>query len=104
MHRNVAGERHELVVLGDEVGLTGKEHHRADLSVTVHVRGYSTGTEFAVGLLAGNVGAFAGQNINRFIHITAGFLKGFLALHHRDAGAIAQYFDNVGRDSGHTIK
>src|SRR5271165_2399149 len=90
LHRHLAGERDEVVVLGDEVGVAVHLDQHAHLGAGVHVgldrplRGGSLAE--VLDLLA----LLHAQDLDRLVDVPLGLGEGLLAVHHPRAGALPQ--------------
>src|SRR5829696_6588466 len=98
VERDVAGEGHEVVVAGDEVGVAVDLDEHADLGVAVDV-----GLDRALGGLAAAdlqrlVAEADAQQLDRGVDVAARLLEGALAVHHAGARAVAQLLDLRGGD------
>ena len=81
-------ELHKLLVLGHEVGLGVDLDHHAH---AVHDGGvgHTLGGD-AAGLLLGGGQTLLTQDLNGLVHIALGLGQGLFAVHHTDAGHLAQ--------------
>src|SRR5215204_344451 len=99
VERDVAGEGHEVVVAGDEVGVAVDLDEHADLGVAVDV-----GLDRALGGLAaahllGLDAEADAQQLHGLVEVAVGLLEGLLALHHPRARPVAELLDQLGRDA-----
>src|SRR4051812_36371780 len=93
VQRDVAGERDEVVVARDEVGVAVDLDEHADLAV-----GMDVGLDGALGgLAAGELRRAAEpldpQPLDRLVDVAGRLGQGLLAIHHPRAGAVAQGLD-----------
>src|SRR4051794_14239165 len=99
VQRDVAGEGHEVVGAGHEVGLAVDLDEHADLAVAVDVgldRALRGGAVAALGRLGRAADA---EELDGSLHVAVDLLQGRLALHHPGARAVAQGLDVLGRDA-----
>ena len=102
MHRDLAREVHEVLVLRDEVRLAVHLDEGPDLPVEVDVM-----PDHALGRLPlatlGRLGLPAlAQQIDRLLGVTIGLLERLLALHHPRSGAVAESL-HVGSADAHCL-
>src|SRR5918995_2836347 len=100
VQRDLAGERREVLVAGDEVRVAVDLDQHADLAVGVDV-----GLDGALGGLAAAhlerlVAEAHAQELGGRLDIAAGLLERLLAVHHARARAVAELLDLGGRDRG----
>src|SRR5215216_4082302 len=96
---DLAGERDEVVVAGDEVGVAVDLDEDADLAVAVDV-----GLNGALGGLAAAhlerlVAEADAQQLDGLVDVAVGLLERLLALHHPRARPVAELLDQPGRDA-----
>ena len=97
---HLLGERAELVVLRDGLGLGADRDDRA-LRV-VEAREDDALGRLVAGALAGRGHAPLAQELLRGVEVAVGVLERALGVHHRRAGHLAQLPDEVCRDLGHS--
>ena len=87
--RHLGDQRLEVVVSGDEVGLSVDDQHHA-LAVVGLLDADQALVGRAVGFFGGLGQALLAQRFDRRVHIAAALRQRFLALHHAQAGGLAQ--------------
>src|SRR5215210_6595979 len=100
VQRDLAGERREVLVAGDEVGVAVDLDEHPDLAVGVDV-----GLDRALGGLAAAhlerlVAEPDAQELGGRVDVAAGLLERLLAVHHARARAVAELLDQRGGDRG----
>ena len=88
----------ELAVAGDEVGLAVELDEHADAAVHVDVGADEAFLGGPAGLGLGPGVALLAQDLDGLVHVAVALGQGALALHHADAGPLAQLFDLIRRD------
>jgi hypothetical protein len=101
LHRDVPGERDEVVVASDEVGLAVDLDQHADAAAAVDVRHDRALGGLAAGLLGGLGQALGAQVVDRLVHVGVALDERLLAVRHAGAGALAQVLDHVRGDFSH---
>src|SRR3954447_9397752 len=100
VQRDVPGERDEVLVARDEVGVAVDLDEDADLAVGVDVGLHRALGGLAAGELGGAGDALLAQPGHGRVDVAAGLGQRLLAVHHARAGAVAQGLD-VLRGDGH---
>src|SRR6185503_817012 len=93
LHRDVAGERLEVLVARDEVGLAVDLDEHADAAARVDVRDDGAFGGLTAGLLRRLRETLRAQVVDRLVHVTRDFGERLLAVRHAGAGALAQILD-----------
>src|SRR5690606_4344753 len=97
------GERGELLVSRDEVGLGVDLDEGAGLAVGRGGRGDDALGGLAVGALGGHLLALLAEDLDGGVEVAAGLLERPLAVHHADAGGLAEALDVLGGDLAHGV-
>src|SRR3954453_2070752 len=100
VQRHVLGERDEVFVGGDEVGVAVDLDQRAELAVGVDVGLDRALGRLAAGELADLVAHLDPDDLDGLVHVAAGLGEGGLAVHHPRAGLVAQGLDVGSGDRG----
>src|SRR3954451_14290858 len=100
VQRDVARERDEVVVAGDEVGVAVDLDEHADLPVAVDVGRDGALGGLAVADLERLVAQADAQQLDGCVHVAAGLRQGVLAVHHAGAGGLPELGDLLGADGG----
>src|SRR3954447_20877798 len=100
VQRHVLGERDEVFVGGDEVGVAVDLDQRAELAVGVDVGLDGALGRLAAGELADLVAHLDPDDLDGLVHVAAGLGQRGLAVHHPRAGLVAQGLD-VGSGDRH---
>ena len=87
---DLARERLEVVVLGNEVGFAIHLDHRGNRAAWRHVQSDHAFCGDAIGGLARFGAAANAQKLLGLCHVAGGFGQRLLALHHAETGALAQ--------------
>src|SRR5918997_2606546 len=103
VHRDVPGERDELVVARDEVRVAVDLDEHADLAVGVDVGLHRALGRVAAGELADLVAELHAQQLDGGVDVAVGLLQRALAVHHACAGLVAQGLDVLGADVTHLV-
>ena len=85
---DAGGELDEASVCGDKVGLAA--YHDNGAEVAGGLSQHATFVGVAVGTLGGHLLAFLAKQLDSFLHVAVGLDEGFLAVHHADAGELAE--------------
>ncbi len=101
VHRDVPGERDEVVVAGDEVGVAVDLDQDADLAGRVDVGLHGALGGLAVGELAELLAHLDLQRLEGLLLVAVGLGQGVLAVHHPRAGLLAQRGDVLGGELSH---
>src|SRR6266480_817006 len=89
------GQRHEVGVLGDEVGLAVQFEKR------ITGVGHQTVGGGTPGALADVLGALDTQDFDGPVEVALGLVEGLLTVHHAGAGEVAELLDVRGCEVGH---
>src|SRR4051795_8081809 len=100
VQRDVARERDEVVVAGDEVGVAVDLDQHADLAVAVDVGRDRALGGLAVADLQRLVAEANAQQLDGGVEVAAGLGQGVLAVHHAGAGGLPELGDLLGGDGG----
>src|SRR5437764_1801274 len=100
VERHLPGERLEVLVARDEVGLAVDLDEHPDLAPRVDVALDDPLRGGAAGALLGARLALDAEDLDRLLEVAARLLQRALAVHHPRAGAVAQSLD-VGRGGRH---
>src|SRR6185295_11250150 len=99
-----AGERHEIVVLGDEVGLGVQLDQRTGLCIRAQKRADHAFGRYAARGLARLGAALDAQQLLGLLQVAACLGERLLALHHSEPGQFAQLFHQACTDLCHSLQ
>src|SRR3954469_389647 len=100
VQRHVLGERDEVLVGGDEVGVAVDLDERAELAVGVDVGLDRALGRLTAGELADLVAHLDPDDLDGLVHVAAGLGQRGLAVHHPRAGLVAESLDVGCGDGG----
>src|SRR3954454_4584684 len=100
VQRDVARERDEVVVAGDEVGVAVDLDQHADLAVAVDVRRDRALGGLALADLQRLVAEADAQQLDGGVEVAAGLGQRVLAVHHAGTGGLPELGDLLGGDGG----
>src|SRR6266550_3501774 len=90
LHRHVAREGDEVLVLGDEVGVAVDLHENPDLGAGVDVGLHRPLGGRALAEILNLLSLLYAQDLDRLLDVAAGLGECLLAVHHSRSGALAQ--------------
>ena len=93
MHGDVLGKLDKVVALGRKIGFTVHFYQHPDAPAPVDIRMDHSLGGFSTRAFQGLGKALLTQEIDSLLHISAGFLKSLLAVHHAGVGLVPQIFD-----------
>src|SRR5580693_2025316 len=90
LYRHLVGEAHEVVVLGDEVGVAVDLDQHAHLRARVHVRLHRALRGRALAQILDFLALLHAQDLDRLLDVSLRLRQRLLAVHHPRARALAQ--------------
>ena len=101
MLRNGVGEVHEVIGLGNEVGLAVDFHNSANLAVLGDVLDNSALGSDTASLLGSLGQALLTQPVDGLVHVAVVLHEGLLAVHHAGLSALAQFLNQSSSNIRH---
>src|SRR5690606_30327670 len=98
---DLVGESGEVLVARDEVGLGVDLDDHAEGLVVSRGGGDDALGGLAVGALVGDLLTLLAEDLDGGVEVAVGFGEGLLAVHHPDAGAVAEALDVLGGNRAH---
>ena len=93
------GKRLEVVVAGNEIGLAVDLHDGTGATVLGDGRHHKALVGLHCGPIRGDFLALLSENTDGLVKVAISLLQGVLAVHHADAGGVAQLFYLLGRNT-----